>query len=151
MPYLTNDEAIEAINRIMWLFEKNHKKDQDSLKNTNHYSELCELGAIEAIKPGRIVELEIKGQRYFGIILSCNTIVYITEKGEIKGYLNNYTIDHPYKINKILCPTSKYFQLKDFDKMLVMWERPIKPTTIKKSISEIEKELGLEPGTLEIY
>lgn len=104
----------------------------------------------KAIQPGRIVELEINEQRYLGVILTSHTIMYINSQGEVKGYINNFTMDNPYKIKKILVPSDKVFQLKDYRRMIVAWKRPIERVTVRKTIAEIEKELGLKPGTLEI-
>ena len=104
----------------------------------------------KAIQPGRIVELEIEDQRHLGVILTSRTIMYTNSKGEIKGYINNFTMDNPYKIKKILVPSDKFFQLKDYRRMAVAWKRPIERITVKKTVAEIEKELGLKPGTLEI-
>lgn len=105
----------------------------------------------KAIQPGRIVELDINDQRYLGVILTSKSIMYTNSKGEIKGYINNFTMNNPYKIKRILIPTDKYFQLKDYASMPVAWKRPIERTVVKKTMAEIEKELGLAPGTLVIY
>lgn len=104
----------------------------------------------KAIQPGRIVELDINDQRYLGVILTSKSIMYTNSKGEIKGYINNFTMNNPYKIKRILIPTDKYFQLKDYASMPVAWKRPIERTVVKKTMAEIEKELGLAPGTLVI-
>ena len=123
------------------VLEDNYKPKVD------HVKELFE----KAIQPGRIVELEINNQRYLGVITTSKTIMYTNSKGEVKGYINNFTMDNPYKIKRILIPTDKYFQLKDYALMPVAWCRPIERTVVKKTIAEIEKELGLAPGTLVIY
>lgn len=102
----------------------------------------------DVTKPGYIVELKINESTYFGIILDSKTIVYVNKQGAIKGYINNYTENIPYKIIAIYKPTIEHFKLSDYQNMSVVWEQT-KPK-IKKSKSEIEKELGLEPGTLEI-
>lgn len=100
------------------------------------------------IIPGRIVEFNIDEQKYFGFILSSQNIMYVNTKGEVKGYLNGFTMDNPYKIDRILVPTTNHYQLKDYNNMSVAWQRPI---VVRKTVSEIEKELGLTPGTLVIY
>ena len=105
----------------------------------------------KAIQPGRIIELDINDQRYLGIILTSKSIMYTNSKGEIKGYINNFTMNNPYKIKRILIPTDKYFQLKDYSLMPIAWQRPIEQAVVKKTVAEIEKELGLAPGTLVIY
>lgn len=117
------------------------KPDTQPASENNFYDE---------IKPGRIVVLEVKGEKYFGFILTGGIIIYTNEKGEIKGYLKNYTSDHPYKIEKILIPTKECYQLQNYKSMTVAWTRPSKPVIVTKTISELEKELNLEPGSLQI-
>lgn len=133
---------------ILDQFERFCKEDEDHIEKEERSDSKNDFKA--ALLPGRIVELEIKGERRLGFILTSGTIVYTNDQGEIKGYLNGFTMDYPYKIQRILIPTTNCFQLKDYKKMQVAWSRPIETVTIKKSVSEIEKELGLAPGTLEI-
>lgn len=130
-------------------FEKLCNETDNSVKKEKSSDIKDEFKA--ALLPGRIVELEVKGQRCLGFILTSGTVVYTNDQGQIKGYLNGFTMDHPYKVQKILIPATNCFQLKDYNKMQVAWCRPIETITVKKSVSEIEKELGLAPGTLEIY
>lgn len=146
------DEFIKTLTNT----NKNSAKTSDTRKsnintklNQKELNDLNEKLFKEAIQPGFIAELEINNQRHLGIILTSNTIIYINDKGEIKGYINNFTKDDPYKINCIVSPTKEFFKLKDYNSMPVIWKRK-KPATIKKSIKEIEKDLGLQPGTLEI-
>lgn len=121
-----------------------------ALENTEHIKRNDMNQNFEnAIQPGRIVELEINNQCYLGIVLTSKTIMYVNSKGEIKGYINNFTMDQPYKINRIFTPTTNVFKLKDYKRMPIVWKRPER-VVIKKSIKEIEAALGLEPGTLEI-
>lgn len=117
--------------------------DLNCLNNQNSHS------FIDALKPGRIIEFLLGKEQLFGIVLESYTIVYITKQGQIKGYLNNYSINLPYKIVRIYQPDKVHYQLKDYKLMSVVWERP-KEEKVKKSIADIEKELGLAPGTLEI-
>ena len=54
-----------------------------------------------------------------------------------------------YQVKKIFVPTPHCFKLSDYTKMDVAWPK-VKNKVVKKTIAEVEKELGLEPGTLEI-
>lgn len=88
-----------------------------------------------------------------GFIISSGTIIYANNKGEIKGYLRG-CLDSPkdgnfYQVKKIFVPTPYCFKLSDYKKMDVAWPK-VKNKVVKKTVSEIEEELGLEPGTLEI-
>lgn len=110
----------------------------------------------KAFQPGRIVQLTVKGNEYFGIILCSNTIMYMDKKGLTKGYLNidfdKLFTDENYTIHKILVPTLTCFSLAEYKQMCVAWSNEKKEATkVKKTKAEIEKELGLSPGTLEIY
>ena len=126
--------------------EKNKVEDNkvDSNLNNDFKSEFL---------PGRIVQLIVKDQEYFGFIISSKAIVYVNNKGEIKGYLSG-CFNSPkngsfYQVKKIFVPTPHCFKLSDYTKMDVAWPK-IKNKVVKKTIAEVEKELGLEPGTLEI-
>lgn len=144
-----SDKEDNPYTTILDHFEKLCDKKDNSIKKEKNSDVKDEFKA--ALLPGRIVELEVKGQRCLGFILTSGTIVYTNDQGQIKGYLNGFTMDHPYRIQRILIPTTNCFQLKDYNKMQVAWCRPIETVTVKKSVSEIEKELGFAPGTLEIY
>lgn len=144
----TEPSDISAMEQFEKILGKNKNKE-DNVTNTN----LTNAFKAEFL-PGRIVRLEIRGQKYFGFILSSKTIAYVNYKGELKGYLNDclntFTVDCPYKIYQILIPTASCYQLKDYGRMQVAWPKIEKKITVKKTIAEIEKELGLDPGTLEI-
>lgn len=152
-----NDKILSLFNLVkpssLDLFAEQFNKISDKEKEDINFNPINDFKS--EFLPGRIVLLEINGQRYFGFILSSNTIVYVNNKGQIIGYLNGclskYEINSPYnKIKQILIPTATCYQLKDYAKMQVAWSKVEKKVTIKKTISEIEKELGLTPGTLEI-
>lgn len=133
----------------MLIAELNTLKEEVDKENNSEELSLKDMFK-KNLLPGRIVELDVNGEIHFGFILESNIIVYITKQGQIKGYLTYCTMDLPYKILRILIPKRGHFRLKDCDEMTVAWERPKKPVTVKKTISDIEKELGLNPGTLEI-
>ena len=71
----------------------------------------------------------------------------MTPSGEIKSYLTNFTQKSPFVFNSIRRPSVNHFRLDEYDKMDLIWENKVKVT---KTIQEIEKELGLTPGTLSI-
>lgn len=98
--------------------------------------------------PGRIVTFKIDDSPYFGFILQSDIIVYIDKTGKFQGYLTNCTLDKPYKIDKVFTPTKDHFKLSECNNMNLEWSRPLEK--VFKTISEIEKELGLVQGTLEI-
>lgn len=93
------------------------------------------------LKPGYYVVFNKDNVTYYGIVLSNYRIIYFTSKGQLMGYCSTKC-----DIKKIYKPGT-YYALTDLDQMELVWEAPKKVT---KSISEIEKALGLEPGTLEI-
>ena len=101
-----------------------------------------------SVHPGYIIKCEIKGEYHFAIALTPSRSIYMDKTGQVKGYLASPTQDNPYKVVEVRRPTSEYFKLSDFDNMELMWKRPA--DKVKKSIADIEKELGLTPGTLEI-
>lgn len=101
----------------------------------------------QELVPGRILLFKINNELFFGILLTSGTLIKIDSSGKVRGYINNFSSTSPYEILKIVEPTKDFFQLKDYDKMKVVWE--IKPK-LKKTIAEIEKELNLEPGSLTI-
>ena len=93
------------------------------------------------LKPGYYVVFNKDNVIYYGIVLSNYRIIYFTSKGQLMGYCSTKC-----DIKKIYKPGT-YYALTDLDQMELVWEAPKKVT---KSISEIEKALGLEPGTFEI-
>lgn len=97
------------------------------------------------LNPGYYVVLKKDTTIYYGVVLSNGYIMYFTSTGSIVGYCapnsSNITVLKVYK------PTEYNFTLNSLDYMDLIYEAPKKVT---KSISEIEKALGLEPGTLEI-
>lgn len=152
--HFNSEDSILKQLGIDYSFEELTKNIEDKLfqllgiKNEDKAPKTEEEKFKEALVPGRIVELD---NGYLGFIVTPEVIMYSNRQGQIKGYLTNFTVDFPYEIKRILIPTSEYYQLKDYNKMKAAWTHKQKPVTVKKSISEIEKALGIKPGTLEIY
>ena len=87
----------------------------------------------------------------YGIVLSNGTVMHFSGSNlAASGYINNITEDRPYRVVRILKPTSQYYNLKDVINMEVAWERKVRKPKVTKTITEIEKELGLAPGSLVI-
>lgn len=118
------------------------------LENSDMQVEFKKPSFEYCLQPGNIMKFDNKGEKYFAIVLNDNRCVYVDKSGVIKGYLVNPTMDTPYKALEIRKPTANNFKLVDFDAMDLVWKRPV--DKIKKSLSDIEKELGLTPGSLEI-
>lgn len=102
----------------------------------------------DAMQPGYYVIVNNEQETYYGVILDKSHILCFNAQGVMTKYIVKYTDDKPDKIMKICKPSDKYFKAKDIHNMEVVWERQ-KPK-VKKTLSDIEKELNLEPGTLEI-
>lgn len=68
-------------------FEKILGKEKNKVENNKVDSNLNNDFKSEFL-PGRIVQLIVKDQEYFGFIISSKAIVYVNNKGEIKGYLS---------------------------------------------------------------
>lgn len=137
---------------IMDQFKEILGKEENKLEDNETDSNLNDDFKSEFL-PGRIVQLTVRDQEYLGFIISSGTIIYANNKGEIKGYLRG-CLDSPkdgnfYQVKKIFVPTPYCFKLSDYKKMDVAWPK-VKNKVVKKTVSEIEEELGLEPGTLEI-
>jgi hypothetical protein len=98
--------------------------------------------------PGYYVKLQGE-DIYYGIIVDAKHMIYFDKSGNKVKYLRNYTTDHPFKILEIRKPTDDFFKFNDMDQMPIIWTRPAEK--VKKTIADIEKELNLTPGTLEIY
>lgn len=101
-----------------------------------------------AMQPGYYVVVSNAQETYYGVILDKSHILCFNAQGIMIKYIVKYTDDKPDKIMKICKPSDKYFKAKDIHNMEVVWERQ-KPK-VKKTLADIEKELNLEPGTLEI-
>lgn len=95
---------------------------------------------------GHIIMFTKNDITYYGIILCNNIIIYFDNKGKLTGYISNLVFEHPYKIIGIYKPNQSAFTLNDIDKMECVYKNL--PKKVTKTISELEKELGLEPGTL---
>lgn len=143
----TNDElkALKQFSNLMeWLgIPVDLTKD-----DPNVHVEMKTPSFQYSIQPGYIFKFENKGEIYFAICLTANRSIYVDKNGVIKGYLVNPTSDVPYKVLEVRQPTVEHFKLTDFDLMNLVWTRPV--DKVKKSIADIEKELGLTPGSLEI-
>lgn len=110
----------------------------------------CKTPSFEySIQPGYILKFEDMGKKRFAIAITSNRLVHVDEFGKIKGYLVNPTMDAPYKVLEVRQPDSENFKLVDFDSMNLVWKRPVEK--VKKSLTDIEQQLGMEPGTLEIF
>lgn len=145
--------STSTIDQFEKILDKEQSKSENERKNRN----LIDSFNAEFL-PGRIVLLEIRNQKHFGFILSSRTIAYIDTKGQLRGYLTypdkwvmGCDDKSPYKIKKILVPTTSHYLLTDYEKMPVAWSSEKERIPVRKTVSEIEKELGLDPGTLEIY
>lgn len=122
--------------------EENAAEEKSEDKESNFHKELV---------PGRIVQFENAGMIRYGIVLSNGTVMHFSGSNlAASGYINNITEDRPYRVVRILKPTSKYYNLKDVSNMEVAWERKVCKPKVTKTITEIEKELGLAPGSLVI-
>lgn len=125
------------------------------VKSINDFDELMNILGFNMstfktfINSGNYIILEKLNQIYYGIIINHTHAMIFDSTGNNISYISNFTENEPYKILKVCKPSDIYFKVKDIDNMEVLWERP--KNRVKKSISEIEKELNLEPGTLEIY
>lgn len=140
--FCNNFLKIPVISDMDELFKKVTCKKEKQEGSPNNTFE-------SALKPGRIIVFEDGDKTRYGFIIKPNIIVYVNSKGEIQGYLKNFTEDNPYKVTQILIPTDEKFKLTECSEMLVAWKRK-DPIIVKKTKEEIEKALGLEPGTLEI-
>ena len=95
--------------------------------------------------PGFILDINIGTEIIHGIVLANKALMLIDPKTHtVKGYLKEYTDTIPYIVERIRKPIIDAYKYSS--DMPVVWER--KKKTTKLSISEIEKALGLEPGTL---
>lgn len=96
--------------------------------------------------PGRLVTLLVEKKFYIGIILTEKKCACFNTIGHIEGYIDNLNLDDGTVLG-VYQPTSEHYKLKEYDQMTVIYKRQDR---VKKTISEIEQELGLAPGTLEI-
>lgn len=92
-----------------------------------------------ALIPGCFVDFEESNVP--GFITAERNLAAFLQTNEEWSIISNFTEDYPRKITRI------YSADKDGNTTTI-WERPI--AKVKKSISEIEKAMGLEPGSLEI-
>lgn len=122
-------------------------KDITSDKNIEKPAVDESVNLTDIVEPGDWVSFTIKNEPYFGLAILNDALLYMTPSGEIKGYLTNFTQKSPFVFNSIRRPSDKHFRLDEYDKMDLIWENKVK---VKKTIQEIEKELGLTPGTLSI-
>lgn len=104
---------------------------------------------MESLIPGYYIVFDKMGETYYGVMITTRIAMIFDSKRNNMSYLTNFTENEPYCILKVCKPNDKYFRAKDIEFMDVVWSRP--KNRIKKSISEIEALLQLEPGTLEIY
>lgn len=111
-------------------------------KDNDFYQELV---------PGRIVRFENAGMIRYGIVLSNGTVMHFSGSNlSASGYINNITPERPYIVSQILKPTNEHFNLKEAEFMETVWERTPKKSKTSMTVQDIEKQLGLEPGSLNI-
>jgi hypothetical protein len=97
------------------------------------------------ICPGFILDLNIGGELIHGIVLANKALMLIDPKTHtVKGYLKEFTNTVPYVVDRIRKPITDCY--KYTSNMPVVWEK--KSSKKEMSISDIEKALGLESGTL---
>lgn len=99
-------------------------------------------------QPGNILKIANKDDYFYAIVLTNNRFIYFDKYANMKGYLSDLTENIPFKVLEVRKPTSENFALSNYDNMELIWKRPVEK--IKRSIADIEKELGLTPGSLEI-
>lgn len=126
--------------------KKEHQAKEETSKSTEEESDFY-----QELLPGRVVKFENAGMVRYGIVLSNGTVMHFSGSNlAASGYINNITPDRPYHVASILKPTSEYYNLKDVNNMEVAWKRPVKKSKRDMTIQDIEKKLGLEPGSLNI-
>lgn len=99
---------------------------------------------------GDIFEMiDTNQRRVFGIVSISNGITLIFNN-QIIGYIETVSEITDYKILIVRRPNKKYWKLCEYDKMPIVWKFKEEPKIVTKTIEEIEKELGLAPGSLKI-
>ena len=130
---------------------KEEREEEETAEKNSESTRNEESSFYKELVPGRIVQFENAGMIRYGIVLSNGTVMHFSGSNlAASGYINNITEDRPYRVVRILKPTSKYYNLKDVSNMEVAWERKVRKPKVTKTITEIEKELGLAPGSLVI-
>lgn len=138
-----------STNEILSIVKGADVKSFDNSTNLFEYLSLVTINSIQdAMCPGYYVVINNEQETYYGVILDKSHILCFNAQGVMTKYIIKYTDDKPDKIMKICKPSDKYFKAKDIHNMEIVWERQ-KPK-VKKTLADIEKELNLEPGTLEI-
>ena len=135
-------------------FEKMLKEIKEELekedkKNNSEEESLEEKSGTfkDAIIPGYIVKFAIDDLDY-GVILANRMIVCFGNDGRVKGYLKKFTQDTPRPIAGIYKPTEEAYGFSKTDKMIPVWVAPTQEVVY--TMEDIEKKLGLEPGSLKI-
>ncbi len=131
---------VESLSKI--ITPKNTVTEQSSGECSQELEDLTKI-----VQSGDWVSFTIKNKQYFGLAILNDVLLYMTPAGDIMGYLTNFTNKTPFVFNSIRRPNKDVFKLDEYDKMELVWENKPK---VKKTIQEIEKELGLTPGTLSI-
>lgn len=130
---------------------KEEREEEETAEKNSESTRNEESSFYKELVPGRIVQFENAGMIRYGIVLSNGTVMHFSGSNlAASGYINNITEDRPYRVVRILKPTSQYYNLKDVNNMEVAWERKVRKPKVTKTITEIEKELGLAPGSLVI-
>ena len=138
-----------STNEILAIIKGSDVQSFDNSTSLFEYLSLTTINSMQdAMHPGYYVVINNEQETYYGVILDKSHILCFNAQGVMTKYIIKYTDDKPDKIMKICKPSDKYFKAKDIHNMEIMWERQ-KPK-VKKTLADIEKELNLEPGTLEI-
>lgn len=151
---ITNEDYVQNILNLEESFEEITNKIKNnpveymagSIKNILNMHTESTNNPLDNVKPGDILRVEYKNTIMLGILLTNSTAILFNST-DIK-YISNFTLDSPYKIISIRRPSDKHYRLDDFMNMELIWDRG--PIKVEKTIAEIEKELGLEAGSLSI-
>lgn len=136
----------DKVKEAILLAAEERKKDKPIEKEVDEDADFY-----QELVPGRIVQFENAGMIRYGIVLSNGTVMHFSGSNlAASGYINNITPERPYMVRRILKPTSTCFNLKDIESMEVAWEHRYKKPKTNMTIQDIEKQLGLEPGSLNI-
>lgn len=145
------DKIGELVNSLLGGdFEKALEEVKEALTNTKKEEEkkLDEVESFDdSLRPGYIVEFDTENVAY-GIVLDNGMIVCLNKDGKVSGYLKKFTAETPCKIVGIYKPTDEAYTFRSLKNMEKVWAPKKEKVTYTKS--EIEKLLGLEPGSLEI-
>lgn len=115
--------------------------------NQNEQNEVTDYKA--ALIPGSIVQFDSDKLAY-GVVLFNGMILGLQSDGTVGGYLKKFTKDKPCKITGIYKPTKEAFKFSQINDMIPLWVENNSAKRITHTKEEIEKMLGLQPGSLHI-